>query len=111
MASNLDRERFLDRIGINLEFTRVSGIFKPSTSFPCYETFSAPLGARKCLSPISKAPMPVRSCLVELLRCLLLGLGWMQVPHGERERQAIAQNTQQIDLSIQNSLVHQGKSF
>jgi len=38
-------------------------------------------------------------------------IAWMQAPHGERERQAIAQDTQQIDLSIQNSLVHQGKSF
>ena len=51
MASNLDIEMVLARMGMNLVFTRVSGIFRLSTSFPCYESFSAPLGARKCLSP------------------------------------------------------------
>jgi hypothetical protein len=51
MASNLDIERFLARMSMNLVFTRVSGIFRSLTSFPCYEAFSAPKGARKCLSP------------------------------------------------------------
>ena len=51
MASNLDRKRLLARIGINLVLTRVSGIFRASTSFAYPERFSAPLGARKCLSP------------------------------------------------------------
>lgn len=52
MASNLDREGLLARIGINLVLTRVSGIFKALTSFAYSQRFSAPLGARKCLSPI-----------------------------------------------------------
>jgi hypothetical protein len=52
MASNLDRERLLAQIDINLVLTRVSGIFRSSTSFRCYETFSAPLEDRKCLSPV-----------------------------------------------------------
>jgi hypothetical protein len=51
MTSNLDREGLLDRIGMNLVFTRVSGFFRASTYFPCSEAFSAPLGARKSLSP------------------------------------------------------------
>ncbi len=51
MASNLDIERFSARMGMNLVLTRVSGIFRSSTSFPCYDSFSAPKGARKCLSP------------------------------------------------------------
>jgi hypothetical protein len=51
MALNLARERLLARIGINLVFTRVACMFMASTSFPCSEGFSAPLGARKCLSP------------------------------------------------------------
>jgi len=54
MASNPDREVLSARMCINLVFTRVSGVFRSSTSFPCAERFSAPLGARKCLSPISK---------------------------------------------------------
>ncbi len=51
MDSNLDIEGFLAQMSINLAFTRVSDIFKASTSFSCCETFSAPKGARKCLSP------------------------------------------------------------
>ncbi|MEP0855623.1 restriction endonuclease [Trichocoleus sp. DQ-U1] len=51
MASNLDREGLSARKSINPVFTRVSGIFWSSTSFPCSERFSAPKGARKCLSP------------------------------------------------------------
>ena len=53
MASNPDRERVLARKGINLVLTRVSGIFRASTSFAYPDRFSAPLGARKCLSPIN----------------------------------------------------------
>ncbi len=52
MASNLDAEGILARMGINLVLTRVSGIFRASTSFAYPERFSAPLGARKCLSPV-----------------------------------------------------------
>jgi len=51
MALNLDIERLLAQITINLAFTRVSDIFRASTSFSCCETFSAPKGARKFLSP------------------------------------------------------------
>jgi len=51
MASNLDREGILARIGINLALTRVSGIFRTLTSFAYPQRFSAPLGAGKCLSP------------------------------------------------------------
>ena len=42
MASNLDKERLLALRGINLVFTRVSGIFRSSASFPCdREVFSS----------------------------------------------------------------------
>jgi hypothetical protein len=51
MGSNPDRERLLARKGINLVLTRVSGIFRALTSFAYPDRFSAPLGARKCLSP------------------------------------------------------------
>jgi len=37
MTSNLDRERVLNEIGINLVFTKVSGIFRSSTPFPYLE--------------------------------------------------------------------------
>jgi hypothetical protein len=53
MASNLDAEGILAWMGINLVLTRVSGIFRASTSFAYPERFSAPLGARKCLSPVN----------------------------------------------------------
>jgi hypothetical protein len=56
MASNPDRERLLARLGINLVLIRVSGIFRASTSFAYPERFSAPLGARKCLSPVIREP-------------------------------------------------------
>ena len=51
MASNPDREILSARMFINLVSTRVSGVFRSSTSFPFPESFSAPKGARKCLSP------------------------------------------------------------
>lgn len=51
MASNLDKKRLLARISINLVLTKVSGIFRASTSFAYPERFSDPLGARNCLSP------------------------------------------------------------
>jgi hypothetical protein len=38
-------------MGINRVVTKVSGIFRASTSFAYPERFSAPLGAKKCLSP------------------------------------------------------------
>ncbi len=53
MASNLDTQGLLARIGINLVLTRVSGMFRAATSFAYPERFSAPLGARKYLSPDS----------------------------------------------------------
>jgi hypothetical protein len=53
MASNLDTQGLLARIGINLVLTKVSGIFRASTSFAYPERFSAPLEAKKCLSPLS----------------------------------------------------------
>jgi hypothetical protein len=53
MASKLDTERILVQMGINLVLARLSGIFKASTSFAYPERFSAPFGARKCLSPVS----------------------------------------------------------
>ena len=52
MASNPDIEVLSARFCINLVFTRVSSIFRSLTSFPYPERFSAPKGARKCLSPI-----------------------------------------------------------
>lgn len=58
MASNLDRERLLARICINLVLTRVSGIFRALTSFAYSQRFSAPLGARKCLSPNIALSLP-----------------------------------------------------
>ncbi len=54
MASNLATARVLATMGINPVVTRVSGIFRLSTSFPCCDGFSATLGARKCLSPDSE---------------------------------------------------------
>ena len=54
MDSNPDREVLSAQFCINLVFIRVSGIFMSLTSFPCPESFSAPLGARKCLSPIRR---------------------------------------------------------
>ncbi len=65
MASNPDREVLSAQMCINLVFTRVSGIFRSSTSFPCPESFSAPLGAIKCLSPtraiqITSSSVPVQ---------------------------------------------------
>jgi len=50
MDSNPDREVFSARFCINLIFTRVSGVYRSSTYFPYPESFSAPLGAIKCLS-------------------------------------------------------------
>jgi hypothetical protein len=44
------REIVPAQMGMNLAFTRVSGVFSSSTCFPYPERFSAPLGARKCLS-------------------------------------------------------------
>ncbi len=38
-------------MGVNLVFRRVSVIFKAIDLFHCSEGFSAPKGARKCLSP------------------------------------------------------------
>ena len=55
MASNLDKKRLLAQLYINLVSTRVSGLFRASTSFPYYETFSATLGARKCLSSTNES--------------------------------------------------------
>jgi len=54
MASSPDRERLLAQKGINLVLTRVSGIFRASTSLAYPDRFSAPLGARKRLSPTIK---------------------------------------------------------
>jgi hypothetical protein len=54
MASNLATARVLAQMGINPVVTKVSGIFRSSTSFPCYEGFSVPLGARKCLSLVKR---------------------------------------------------------
>jgi hypothetical protein len=61
MASKLDREGVLARMGINVVPTRVSAIFMASTSFAYPERFSAPLGARKCLSPVKEKLAKYRS--------------------------------------------------
>ncbi len=70
MASNPGLEVLSARMGINLVFTRVSGIFRSSTSFLCPESFSAPKGARKCLSPTRSTSEPCASSFLVKHSCL-----------------------------------------
>lgn len=65
MVSNPELERLLARIGINLVCTKVSGVFRSSTCFACPERFSAPKGARKCLSPVSHCQADKNLCRSE----------------------------------------------
>lgn len=65
MVSNPELERLLARIGINLVCTKVSGVFRSSTCFACPERLSAPLGAIKCLSPVSPCQADKNLCRSE----------------------------------------------
>ena len=54
MDYNPDREVLSAQMYTKSAFTRVSDVLRSSTSFSDPENFSAPLGARKCLSPTTK---------------------------------------------------------
>ena len=81
MASNLDREILSARKCINLVFIRVSGVFRSSTSFPCLEGFSAPLGARKCLSPAIQLTLRMQAIPLggQVKAKIGVGHGWQGV--------------------------------